>query len=144
MSAISAAKIKPPTNPLANIPAADLAAELERRQRRVQSLLRRHQRFVDEADKLRAEIEALGGSTSVARGARQVRAAPPRSRNATSLIEALKSVLSGEALSVSEAATKVIEAGYQSNSPNFRQIVNQTLAKCDQFERVGRGLYKTK
>ena len=33
---------------------------------------------------------------------------------------------------------------YQTTSPNFRQIVTQTLAKSDQFERVGRGTYRAK
>lgn len=144
MSDTPVTEAKAQNNPLADIPAAALAAELARRQRRVQTLQRRHLRVAAEADKLRAEIEALGGSTSVAPGNRQPYPAQPRSRNATSLIEALKNVLSAEALSVSETMKKVMEAGYQSNSPSFRQIVNQTLAKCDQFERVGRGMYKAK
>jgi len=40
--------------------------------------------------------------------------------------------------------SKVIEAGYKSNSASFRQIVNQTLADGDQFERVERGRYTVK
>jgi len=59
-------------------------------------------------------------------------------------VAALKITLAGEALTVSEAAKKVIKQGYQSTSLSFRQIVTQTLAKSDQFERVGRGLYKAK
>lgn len=90
------------------------------------------------------QSEALGGPTSVTRGAGQTGRTQPRWRNSADLIEALKSALSCEAMSVTEATKKVIEAGYQSNSPSFRLIVNQTLAKRDQLERVGRALYKSK
>ena len=65
-------------------------------------------------------------------------AAGPRSPGG--LVAALKIALAGEALTVSEVAKKVIEHGYSTTSPNFRQIVTQTLAKSDQFERNGRGL----
>jgi len=59
-------------------------------------------------------------------------------------VAALKVTLAHEAMSVSEAAKKVIERGYRTTSPNFRQIVMQTLAKSEQLERVGRGLYKAR
>lgn len=132
------------TNPLADIPAAALAAELQRRQRRAQTLQRRHQRLVAEVDKLREEIEALGGTLATATEPRAPRATRTGPRSPGGLVAALKVILAGEALTVSEAAKKVIEHGYRTSSPNFRQIVTQTLAKNDQFERVGRGLYKAK
>lgn len=96
------------------------------------------------ATKLREEIEALGGSPrrSATKAAKD---APSQGRrNATSLVNALKRVLAGNTLSVSEAAQKVIELGYRPNSASFRQIVNQTLNKNDQFERIGRARYTKK
>lgn len=144
MSEAPATKLETPHNPLADIPAAALAAELARRQRRIQTLQRRHQRLVTEAEKLRLEIEALGGSIGAAAGALRPIAEPPRRRNPLGLIDALKAAFSGGVLSAGDAAKKVLEAGYRSNSSNFRQIVNQALAKGDHFERVERGLYRVK
>lgn len=132
------------TNPLAGIPAQALAAELKRRQRQVQTLQRRHDRLRSDADKLRAEIEAIGGKIVTGQRAHAGDAARSVKRAPGGLVAALKAVLARQPLSVSEAADKVIEQGYRTTSSNFRQIVLQTLAKSDQFERVGRGLYKAK
>ncbi|OFZ73187.1 MAG: hypothetical protein A2W04_00130 [Betaproteobacteria bacterium RBG_16_64_9] len=57
------------------------------------------------------------------------------------LVEALKRVLAGKAMTVEEATRKVLEAGYRTTSPSFRQIVNITLLRSGQFQRVGRGKY---
>lgn len=126
---------------LSAIPAAELAAELKRRERRAATLLRRHARLMDEAGRLRKEIQAAGGSISDSGSAR---APSVRPRNKTSLVAALRDVLAGKTLSVGEAVKQVLESGYQSTSPEFARIVNQTLAKSDQFERVERGRYRAK
>jgi hypothetical protein len=67
-----------------------------------------------------------------------------RPRNETNLTEALKRVLGNKAMTVAEATKAVLESGYQTTSPSFRQIVNITFLRSGQFERVGRGQYKVK
>ena len=36
----------------------------------------------------------------------------------------------------------VLDTGYRSSSPSFRRIVNITLSRSPEFERVERGRYK--
>ncbi len=126
---------------LSAIPAAELAAELKRRERCAATLLRRHARLMEVAARLRKEIQAAGGSIAAAGSAR---APGLRPRNKTSLVAALRNVLAVKTLSVSEAVKQVLESGYQSTSPEFARIVSQTLAKSDQFERVERGRYRAR
>ncbi|MEQ8844270.1 MAG: hypothetical protein RIB58_05390 [Phycisphaerales bacterium] len=65
-----------------------------------------------------------------------------RHRNDTNLVEALRQVLKGTTMGVSEVAQAVQDAGYKTTSPNFRTIVNQTLIKHpDVFSKQARGLY---
>ena len=101
-------------------------------------MARRYSRVTEAAAKLREELETLGGSIGTARSARAPSARP---ENQTNLVDALKAVLEGKTLSVSEAAQKVIEAGYQATSASFRQFVNQTLANSHRYERVECGRY---
>lgn len=68
-----------------------------------------------------------------------------RHRNDTNLVEALRAVLTGTTMGVSEVAEAVQVAGYKTTSPNFRTIVNQTLIKhTDVFSKKGRGQYTAK
>ncbi len=68
-----------------------------------------------------------------------------RHRNDTNLVDALRGVLSGTTMGVSEVAEAVQVAGYKTTSPNFRTIVNQTLLKhTDVFTKKGRGQYTAK
>jgi len=130
-----------PVRSLANVSAAELHGELMRRRRRVQPLARRYERLMERAAKVRAEIDALGGSvdsTPLATTARH------RPNNRTSLVQTLKTVLAGNSLSVEQAMKKVLATGYRSSSPTFRAIVNRALIKHPQFKRVGRGRYTIK
>jgi hypothetical protein len=45
-------------------------------------------------------------------------------------------------MSVTDAAAAALKAGYRTTSPSFRQIVNATLIRGGEFERVGRGRYR--
>ena len=47
-------------------------------------------------------------------------------------------------MSVSEALDAALQGGYNTTSPTFRQIVNITLIRSDEFERMGRGLSRVK
>ena len=98
-------------------------------QRRVQTLQRNHARLLDEADKLRTENGALGGRIVARPTLRPGRAGDKSGYAPGGLVAALKAALAFEALTVPEAAKKVIEQGYRTTSANFRQVVLQTLAK---------------
>jgi hypothetical protein len=126
---------------LANISAAELRSELLRRRRRVQPLARRYERLMERAAKVRAEIDALGGSVDALPAVGDARRRP---RNRASLVQTLKTALTGNTLSVEQAMKKVLATGYRSSSPSFRAIVNRALIKNAQFKRVGRGRYTVK
>lgn len=148
---------------LSAISTSDLQRELERRQDQLQDLVRRRDELSAELSAIENEIAQLqpGASNGVAPAAAPARgrrgrprkkaataAARPsggrgrRPRNATSLVEALREVLTGNTYSVTEAAEAVQKAGYQTTSPNFRTIVNQALlANPKVFKKVARGQY---
>ncbi|MBI3370600.1 MAG: hypothetical protein HY017_02425 [Betaproteobacteria bacterium] len=125
---------------LSAIPAVRLQAEPARRQRRARNLLRRHDRLLEAAKALKAEIAALGGViVEPATGG-----LAPRPCNQANLVQTLKRVLSHKPLSVTEAAEAALKAGYRTTSPSFRQIFNSALIRSGEFERVGRGRYQVK
>ena len=69
-----------------------------------------------------------------------------RARNQHSLMDTIEVVLgeAGKPIRVSEIARRVLAAGYQTRSSDFRGIVNQTLIKDDRFVSAGRGMYRLK
>ncbi len=88
---------------------------------------------------------ARAGRTTTKKKPTKPRGSRKRHRNDTNLVEALRSVLSGTTMGVSEVAEAVQVAGYKTTSPNFRTIVNQTLIKhTDVFTKKSRGQYTAK
>jgi hypothetical protein len=116
----------------------DLQREISSRQRSVATLERRRERLVKQLAEVDAEIAARGGLAGWSRGGKTGRT---RAKNEAPLLDALKEVLKGKTMGVSEVAEAVQKAGYKTTSPNFRTIVNQTLLKKKHFKRVGRGQY---
>jgi hypothetical protein len=145
---------------LGNIPLEALEAELERRQDRLQALLEEHGRLMAAAARLGGEFRQPAGraaagprAASAVGGARRGR--PPgkkrgakpgvkRPRNDMNLVEAMAALLKGKTMNVTKIAEEVQKAGYNTTSPNFRTIVNQTLIKSDRFKKVARGQYTAK
>lgn len=85
-----------------------------------------------------------GGGGAAAAPARRA-SGGKRPRNATNLVEALRQVLTGKTLSVTDVAQAVQDAGYKTVSPNFRTIVNQALiTNRGTFTKVSRGMYTAK
>lgn len=130
---------------LANVSTADLRKEVERRQKRLDSLLAKRAEIDKEID----ELKALGASVAQPAGKKRRRKSAGKSRkrpsNKQSLADALAGVLKGKkSMGVSDAADAVLAAGYKTNSKNFRSIVNQTLIKDDRFKQVSRGQYSLK
>jgi cell division septum initiation protein DivIVA len=143
---------------LSNVSLADLQAELDRR---VEALEERRQELLEELEALDEEIGGHGAAPAAPRrrtakkrpgrprkkGTRKksARRTGGRGQNADSLVDALKKLLNGRTMSVTEMAEEVQKAGYKTSSPNFRTIVNQTLINNKKdFKRVARGQYTAK
>ena len=128
---------------LETISAAELQRELSRRQRAARSALKKRERLVEKLRALDAEIAGLGLSVRGTPGG-GVLVGRKRPRNDLNLVEALARALDGKTMSVTEVAEEVQRQGYQTTSPSFRTIVNQTLINSGKFKRVGRGRYTAK
>jgi hypothetical protein len=126
-------------NTLMRMSVSDLRRELARRQRRIGTLVRRHQRLVAKASKLAEEIRELGGSVTGSVGLGRT-----RPKNEMNLVDSLVKVLKGKTMSVTDVADAVQKAGYQTTAANFRTIVNQALINSGKFKRVERGRYTAK
>lgn len=131
-----------PGGSLSRMSVQELHREISRRQRRVAAMMRRRESLAARLNRLDEDIRLLGGSIRgrVAAGA----AVRRRPKNKTNLVGALAELLKGKTMGVTEAAQAVQEAGYRTNSDNFRTIVNQALISSGQFKRVGRGKYTAK
>jgi len=60
------------------------------------------------------------------------------------LREAVINVMNGNPATISELLTGVNQIGYKSKSANLRGLINQVLAKSDQFVKVARATYRAK
>lgn len=118
-----------------------LQRELERRQAKAVELGRHRAKLASELDALDRKIAALGVKVGRARGM----GARTRGQNSATLVDSLAALLKGNTMSVTQAAEEVQKAGYKTNSPNFRTIVNAALlAHKDVFKNVSRGKYTAK
>jgi hypothetical protein len=127
---------KPSIASLGTLSAADLKAELRRREKRVSSLVSKRDRIASKLKALDKQIASMGGA--VGTGIRT------RPRNKMNLVEAMSKVLNGKTMSVTEVVEAVQKAGYQTTSPSFRIIVNQALLSSGKFKRIARGQYTAK
>ena len=129
-----------------NLSRASLGELQQELQVRIKDLQSRREALVRELqevdEKLLAHTGGPGGEEAHRAMQSGYRRVQQRIQNEQCLAEALVEVLSAETLSVTAAAAAVQAHGYQTTSPNFRTIVNQTLiAHPDRFERVRRGHY---
>ncbi|MEO1717371.1 MAG: hypothetical protein AAFR76_09695 [Planctomycetota bacterium] len=125
---------------LETMSSAALQAELARRQRQASNLLKKRDRLREQLAAIESEIAEMGATAVVG-----VEPGRKRARNAESLVDAMRRVLTGTELTVTELSDAVQAAGYVTTSPNFRTIVNQTLIKYPKmFKRVARGVYTSR
>ena len=120
---------------LSHLSSNELQRELQRRRRVASRLVAKRDRLLRTLARLENEIRAFGGLP--------VGPARSRPRNEKNLTEALSDLLKGKSMSVTDAASAVREAGYRTNSNNFRTQVNIALIKGP-FKRTGRGMYTAK
>jgi hypothetical protein len=122
----------------ASLSVGELERLLRKRQREIASLTRKRAKVEKKLQALDERIRAASGTGSIKLGG--------RAKNEVTLIDAIESAFKGgtKPLTVGEIMERVLAAGYQSTSANFRGIVNQTLIKGKQFQSAGRGLYGLK
>jgi hypothetical protein len=132
---------------LASLSVEDIQRELKRRQRGAVKLHRKREKLLKKVAELEKQILAVGGTLSGGGGGgggRGPGGGRKRAKNDSTLVEALAKVLKGKTMGVTEVANAVREAGYVSNSPSFRTIVNQALINPKNkslFKKVARGQY---
>ena len=140
------------SNPLEALSRASLAQlelELKRRQRIATQLERKRSQLLDQVAAVEAELRAIGHLEAPDSTPRTVRRSSgkvvtrraARGGNSRTLLDHLEDVMTGQILSVSEAADAVIANGYITTSKTFRTIVNQTLLANESFTKVERGRY---
>lgn len=133
---------------LASVSVGELKAEINRRKKRIRTLVSKRNRLVAQLQQLDSEIEAEGGAEFVKMSAmgdgRRRGGGGRRPRNEANLADSMAAVLNGKTMGVTELSEAVQKAGYRTSSPNFRTIVNQTLIKDKRFKRVERGQYTVK
>ena len=122
---------------LSDVSYEELQAELRRREKHVEALVRKRDKLAAELAEVEGQIREAGGAARTARHGTTRR----RPQNAMNLADALAKLLRNQTMTVTEIAEAVQKAGYKTSSSNFRIIVNQTLLKDPRFKRVGRGQY---
>jgi hypothetical protein len=132
----------PRNGAVSHLSLAELERMLRGRQRELIKLQKRRSRIQKKLDRLDAQIATIGGSSGRHNGS----GAGRRARNEVKLPDAIARVLenAGGPMRVPEIADKVRARGYESNSANFKGIVNQALIKDKRFASAGRGVYQMK
>lgn len=128
----------PITARAANLSMGELERLLRKRQRELNALTKKRAKVEKKLQALDERIRAASG-TGLINGGR-------RAKNELTLIDAIEIAFKGatKPLTVGEIMERVVAAGYQSTSANFRGIINQTLIKGKQFHSAGRGIYGLK
>jgi hypothetical protein len=132
-----------------NLNIEELERILNTRRAEVNKLLRRRQTVQRRLDNIDRQIERVGGARAIdGRRSGGGGGSGSRARNEKSLAEVMEDVLraAGKPMGVGEMVEAAQAAGYRSNSPSFRAIVNQTLIKeRKRFASTGeRGMYQLK
>ncbi len=118
---------------LGSLSISELQAEINRRSKGVNKLIKKREKYVALLAELEKQIAAAGGVAG-RRGGRRA--------NGAGLKESIAKVLTGKPMNVTDIAEAVLKSGYISSSPNFKVMVNQQLiANKKLFKRVDRGLY---
>ena len=132
-------------SPIASVSAAEIRAELARRERRAAALLAERAQIMQVMDQIEAALADIGQDAPASRGA----AARPqpvrtgRARSAGSLKEAIAAAVEpGSVVTPAQVAELVRGQGYVTSAANFGQMVANTLAKDARFTREGRGQYR--
>jgi len=132
------AKAKKTGTALQDVSLAELHAELNKRRKKLSTLVQRRAKLQNALRLVGDEINQIEKELPRSNRTRK------RARNDGNLAEYLEHVLEGRELTIGAAMDAVLEAGYQTTAENFRVIVNQKLTSDKQFKRVRRGVYTLK
>jgi hypothetical protein len=115
----------------------EIARYLKARRKETRILLRERRALAKQIAKI---DRRLGAADSAPRGGR----GRGRRRNEQPLADVVVRVLAhGKPMKVTDIAAAVRSAGYHSDSPNFRSMVNQALIKHrDRFKQAKRSYYQ--
>lgn len=128
---------------LSGVPLQELVGELARRQRSATRLLKEQQRLRARLAEIDKELATLVPSAPAESAPAPV-ATPYRKPIADlTLAEAMARLFEiGDEFSPSDAAERLLDAGFPTRAANFRQIVSQTLTRERRFRRVAHGVYQ--
>jgi hypothetical protein len=132
-----------PRTATAGLSISKLENMLAGQRRKKTDLMRERKQILKQLAKVDARIAVLSGASAGGAGLTPT----GRVRNAKSLLVMLEEALAGQAkgLSVGDITQKVLDAGYKTGSPNFRNIVNQNLiTQRKKFVSIERGVYALK
>jgi hypothetical protein len=117
---------------------AELETMLNQRRKKLTTLHRQRAKLQNQLQEINTQIALLSGGKGLGGAI--------RARNPVSLVTAMESILksAGAPMSVGDILSGVQRSGYQSNSGNFRALVNQTLIKEKRFAQASRGMYQLK
>lgn len=124
---------------LVGLSVGDLQREIQRRERASRTLRKQHAKLSRQLAAVERKLAAAG--VDVGGGGRSISGRRVRPQNKSSLAQALANLLKGKVMSVTEAAVAVKKAGYKTDSPNFRTMVNAQLLNKKLFKRESRGKY---
>lgn len=118
---------------LTQVPISVLQQAIAQKAEKVKQLTRRHAHLTKKLKVIDRKIQEAGGSTRYG----------SRAHNSKTLLETIQELPDmKDGKQVKDIVVAVQAAGYQSNSLNFRTIVNQTLLNYPKiFKNVGRGKY---
>lgn len=121
---------------------AELERVLEERRSELSKLTRQRSNLEKKLSVIDRKIARVGGAGALGRR----RGRGGRARNERSLTETIETVMKGsnKPMKVPDIVDSVVSTGYQSQSANFKGIVNQTLIKDKRFQQVERGVYQLK
>ena len=122
---------------------ADLERQIEERRTKVLELFAKREKLQAEIDQIDAEM----GNLANVDGRSGRRRGKPRLKNKSPLRPVVLQVLgkNKKGLSLNDLADKILEAGYKSNSVNFKNVVYQCLYNTSEIEHDAvKGVYKLK
>lgn len=123
---------------------AQLRKELAAKEKQLEKLHAKRHKLVSQLETVDRQISSLTGKTTGGKPAiKKAKKARKRSTRGTSLADVLATVLKGKGgVRVTDAAKMARDAGYQTKSKQFANVVSTTLKTDDRFRKVRRGVYR--
>ena len=127
---------------MSSLSIAELETKLKQQQKRIENLLIHRKKLLDKVQEIETEIESLIGKDIESLIRKMEQENQPVIKNEKPLIDYVKQILKRRknGLPLREIAEKVISAGYQSNSKNFKNVLYQCVYHSEEIT-CEEGLY---